>query len=666
MKFIFFFIFIGLFTARICRAQQTKKVLIIGIDGCRPDALQAANTPNMDALLTNAVYSFFARNNDITISGPGWSAMLTGVWSAKHGVVDNSFNGSNFSQYPHFFNRVESTFPWLNTVSISQWAPINNNIVLNNADYKVNAANETSVTMEAVNQLTNHNPDVMFLHYDDVDHEGHTTGFSKTNPAYLTQIQEVDTEIGFVLNALHNRPNYSNENWLILLSTDHGGINTSHGGTSEEERTVFTIAHNKSFVSKQIFPDTVIVPSVNCIPQVNYLTLNSGPDMVNIPLIPAYEFGTSGDFTVECRVRTNTPADVAIVSNKNWDSGSNKGFVLSFKYPSGPEWKVNIGDGTNRKDINMGGSIADGLWHHLAATFDRDGNLSMYEDGMLKGSTSMSSIGNIDNGAPLRIGADINGNYDFSGSVQEVRLWKKIINQTTLNNWKCTPLINSHPDYGQLVGYWRLNEGVGNQAGDLSTYNNDGTITSASWTNMDTLLMYDNTPRITDIALTALHWLCIDPLPAWALDGHTLLQPKPKVTSLTDLTAGSLRAAVLSSCPLDTIIFDVTTDGQMQLINSGEIIIPHQLTLEGNGTDKTFLSAAYLNRILNVPAGISLTVKNMLLTKGYHISSGGAFINWGNMYLDNVLLKDNLENVKQKAFSGTGNIQIRNVLDVKE
>lgn len=82
--------------------------------------------------------------------------------------------------------------------------------------------------------------------------------------------------------------------------------------------------------------------------------------------------------------KTTTAADVAIVTNKNWDSGANDGFILSFKYANGPEWKANIGDGSNRRDINTGGSIANGDWHHLAASFDRDGDFRIFEEFALK------------------------------------------------------------------------------------------------------------------------------------------------------------------------------------------------------------------------------------------------------------------------------------------
>jgi len=182
-------------------AQQTKKVLIIGIDGCRPDALQQANTPNIDALQAQAVYSYYALNDDITYSGPGWSAMLTGVWSPKHGVTDNSFAGSDYENYPHFIQRVEEYDSDLYTVSISQWHPINNNILAGDADYTYNAINQMQVTSIARTQLTDEDPDVIFLHYDNVDHAGHSTGFSPSNGSYISSIESVDQQVRTALSA---------------------------------------------------------------------------------------------------------------------------------------------------------------------------------------------------------------------------------------------------------------------------------------------------------------------------------------------------------------------------------------------------------------------------------------------------------------------------------
>ena len=84
---------------------HNKKLLFIGIDGCRPDALTQAQTPNIDGLINGGIYindALCSINGQPTVSGPGWSTMITGVWFDKHGVSDNSFSGSNFDEYPPF------------------------------------------------------------------------------------------------------------------------------------------------------------------------------------------------------------------------------------------------------------------------------------------------------------------------------------------------------------------------------------------------------------------------------------------------------------------------------------------------------------------------------------------------------------------------------------
>ena len=89
-------------------AQQPgpQRVLMIGIDGVRPDALAAARTPNLDRLIRTGAFTDTTQilgtrysKND-TISGPGWSSILTGVWADKHGVHDNEFTGKNYRMLP--------------------------------------------------------------------------------------------------------------------------------------------------------------------------------------------------------------------------------------------------------------------------------------------------------------------------------------------------------------------------------------------------------------------------------------------------------------------------------------------------------------------------------------------------------------------------------------
>ncbi|MDA8696006.1 alkaline phosphatase family protein [Flavobacteriales bacterium] len=102
-------------------AQPAGRVLMIGIDGVRPDALEAAATPHLDALMAEGFSTLDALNDDITMSGPGWSAIHCGVRSGKHNVIDNSFSNQNYLQYPGWLERIETLYPEWNTASICQW-----------------------------------------------------------------------------------------------------------------------------------------------------------------------------------------------------------------------------------------------------------------------------------------------------------------------------------------------------------------------------------------------------------------------------------------------------------------------------------------------------------------------------------------------------------------
>jgi hypothetical protein len=508
---------------------RNPKLLIIGIDGCRPDALIAANTPNLDALMANGVYSLDARNTGITYSGPGWSSMLTGVWQDKHKVVDNSFSGSDFVRYPHFFKRIEENDPNGRTVSISQWHPINDQIAKGVVDIARNTADSSDdVKNKAIAELGVEELRALFVHFDDVDHAGHSSGFSPANSNYVSAIETVDAAIGEMVMAIGNRSNYGMEDWVIIVSTDHGGIGTSHGGGTDEERTIFMIVSGDNVPKKEIAKTTIQVevpPAHNCLNSDTELYLESN-GAISVPDNPAFRFGTSQDFSIECRIRSKVPADVGIIAKKNWDSGLLPGYVFSFK-PDTKNFKVNVGDGTNRVDVEAG-QITDNEWHMLSATFDRDGLLKVYVDGVLKSSADMSSIGDVDNTFPLSIGADGNGAYAYSGYISEVRIFNGLLETETVETWKCKILDDTHPMAANIKGHWKLTEGSGTTIIDSSPTAAQGILSGGDWrdatvASMETVGNYDDTPRTVDVAKTALTHLCIPINPGWGLEGISLL-----------------------------------------------------------------------------------------------------------------------------------------------
>lgn len=237
-----------------------RKVLLIGIDGCRPDAIEAADTPNLDRLIKAGAYSTNTsilgprKTGNDTISGPGWSSIYTGVWADKHGVNDNEFTGKNYGRYPHFFARLREARPDAETASFASWGPIHEHILsaatvtggetATGKGPEVWAAADLKVTEDAVKYLREGDPDAVCVYLGQVDETGHSKGFHPNVPEYVAAIERVDGYVGELLRTIEARPNAKNEEWLVVVTTDHGGRGTGHGDghTVEEIRRVFLIA----------------------------------------------------------------------------------------------------------------------------------------------------------------------------------------------------------------------------------------------------------------------------------------------------------------------------------------------------------------------------------------------------------------------------------------
>lgn len=252
----------------VTRPAQVRKVLLIGLDGVRPDALARAHTPNLDRLITNGAFADDTQilgdryEKNETGSGPGWSSILTGVWADKHGVHRNDFKGSDYSRFPHLFERLKAREPGARTVSLVAWKPIHDHIVsaadtsrafptdgelMRGASLQEKMRHagdrDADLAQEACRVLLTSDPTLMFLHFDAPDHAGHTYGFHPDIEGYTDMIARTDRSIGRVLDAIENRRTRARESWLVIVTTDHGGKSTGHGGGQDvpEIRTVFLI-----------------------------------------------------------------------------------------------------------------------------------------------------------------------------------------------------------------------------------------------------------------------------------------------------------------------------------------------------------------------------------------------------------------------------------------
>lgn len=227
-------------------AGSPRRALVVGIDGARPDAMEAARTPWFDFLRRHGAFTADARTqmNGPTKSAPGWLSVFTGVSPERHRVVANGEYAPRDARYRTFAARAFDA--GRRVVLSSAWPEITSSIV--EPDVTLERAfnfDATGATWLAT-RLRTTDADVYVQHFDQVDGTGHGSGFSRDNPNYIVAIERVDALLGRVLDGVLSRPNVAREDWIVVMTTDHGGRGTDHGPLDADNQTIWLLVSGTS------------------------------------------------------------------------------------------------------------------------------------------------------------------------------------------------------------------------------------------------------------------------------------------------------------------------------------------------------------------------------------------------------------------------------------
>ena len=246
--------------------KTEKKAIVIGYDGCRADHLILAkdfgsgiNKMLSDGASLNLAYCGGVNypdgeNTQATSTAPGWCSLLTGVWAEDNGVYGNgqpknmehktlmtelcengTIDSASFvTIWGGHFEDENATY-----VPEKAYCEENNlNVSFNKYDSNVLAATG------AIKQLSSDEcPDFMIAIYEGTDGAGHSFGFTTNNPCLQAGFGLNDSLAFATINAIEARDTYETEDWLIIITSDHGGFGTGHGGATIQERMIFIVSN---------------------------------------------------------------------------------------------------------------------------------------------------------------------------------------------------------------------------------------------------------------------------------------------------------------------------------------------------------------------------------------------------------------------------------------
>ncbi len=255
------------FKSDLPEGKTEKKAVIIGYDGCRADILKeknnngAINALLKDGATINLAYcggvNYPEKNTQDTSTAPGWCSILTGEWADVHGITGNDITKSldtktllttlveeNVIDNSAFLTKWKGHFSRNNATYLAEKQYCEENSI--DVDYKL-CKNDADVHEAAVAEISDKDcADFTFIIYEHTDSTGHNTGFTFNNPKYKTAFLNEDACGLGIINTIKARESYETEDWLIIVTSDHGGIETGHGNESIQERMTFIVT-NKDF-----------------------------------------------------------------------------------------------------------------------------------------------------------------------------------------------------------------------------------------------------------------------------------------------------------------------------------------------------------------------------------------------------------------------------------
>lgn len=532
-----------------------RKVLFISIDGAVGQEMKKIMPANIAELLKTSKYTFEAIANDNTKDAATWMSMMSGVAQDKHHIEDDSYipkpdeddPHATPAGYPSILYRLSTIAPSIKSYVVARDQAIATKLLVS-ADEAMDAATDEEVKNKIVDLLGKKNPGLTIVQFKDVLQAGVTGGFSADNSGYVNAVKKVDGYIGEIMTALKARKNYAYEDWLVIVTSNHGGKDKSYGGDSYAERNTFAIFQNNNFKSLAMKAD--IMKSMRFYGfydagQTSYT--GYGPNAFrgrNDPISAnesIYDVAKTGELTVEAKVRMHSVggkfdyASNAPFLGKNKERyGSTAGWAF---FKSGNALTFFVADGATKIESGMGSVSSAGEWTNIAMTVSKINNVptvKAYVNGLKTGEANNAAL-------DMSKTATTTGltfgyfPYIFSGlavdmQICDVHIYNKALDEELLKkNANRVGIPDAELAHPNLIGYWPMDGLVNNKFVNKVNGNPDIAVQGSS-----RLILSGNDLPYVDTKVTTLiqpadmftqifYWLELQPQKDWSLDGQVFL-----------------------------------------------------------------------------------------------------------------------------------------------
>lgn len=255
-------VLMGCSTSKQGPSRKVKHVILIGSDGLGAYAFDKAKIPNIRKMMNKGRYSLQARAVLPSSSAVNWASMIMGSGSELHGYTEW---GSKTPELPSRIVGEEGIYPSIFSLIDDQlteeqmgvsytWEGIGYLFEKKLVDLDYNGKTDEETAEKAIDFFLDQKPALTFIHFDQPDGAGHGVGHD--TPEYYEAVEEIDRLIGMVVDAVEQAGMM--EETVIILSSDHGGVDKGHGGKSLLEVEIPWIIYGKEIPANGVLSSSIV------------------------------------------------------------------------------------------------------------------------------------------------------------------------------------------------------------------------------------------------------------------------------------------------------------------------------------------------------------------------------------------------------------------------
>ena len=219
--------------------EVTGHVVVISIDGLRPDAIETFGASTLQRLMREGSYTLNARTILPSLTLPSHTSMLTGAEPEEHEVTWNTNESDTHGHVavPTVF--AEARAGGLHTAAFFSKGKFEHLEVPRSLDHaeapEGNSRWNADRTVSAVERyLSRERPNLTFVHIGEPDYAGHR--FSWMSYFYGRAVRSADQAVARVLAAADEA--FGVGEYTVIVTADHGGHGWSHGSSDPRDVTI--------------------------------------------------------------------------------------------------------------------------------------------------------------------------------------------------------------------------------------------------------------------------------------------------------------------------------------------------------------------------------------------------------------------------------------------